>query len=375
MADDYQNSLAQKNIQFSTVTQQTVTPGANYSNIEIFLGTTDAVANFVATPPIAGTALALTAGTYSAIVKGTLLEWLTQFFTSNTNSIAYIIIYTETVTIPIDPATVTAIDAQYATYKDLGFFKFMLHTDISAQVELAKQCAADVLLSQFCMGESDAAVLALPDTTSWTAQVVAAGYDVFSVYHVNGHINGAITQVGLSCGVLNSTGTPIANPLDMIGTLTVTPSGTASGTASLTNLGVAIATILEGKNVNYFETIGDGTGRVTLYGGKTAKGVYAASNWFVQYINFTCDILTANYITQPGGVTFVNNETYQAILLTMTNQLTPFETLGRLSNLKITAPSFAKLSKVSGSIVVPNAWTAQWNESVRKVTVQGTLTI
>ena len=335
------------------------------------------MANFISTPPAAGTATALYASTYSTVVTGTLLAWLQQFFANNTNSVAYVIIYTETSTVPIDAATKLAIDAQYATYKDLGYFKFILHADVSAQIELAKQCYSDPLLSMFCMGVSDAQELVPSSTTSWSAQVLLAGYDAFSIYHANATYNAVIVDLGLALGTLNTTGTPVGNPLDMMATLSITPSGTTNGSLVLTNLTSVQKSTLAGINVGYWLTVGDGTGRSAVFSGKTLKGSVAAAVWFQNYIDYSAQVDTAVYITQLGGASFKNNTTYQAILAILKSTLYPFQNpLGRLTNLQITAPTFAKLPASSGSsITIPNAWVATWNDSVRNVTVQGTLVI
>ena len=110
---------------------------------------------------------------------------------------------------------------------------------------------------------------------------------------------------------------------------------------------------------------------------KPSRRHQAAAVWFQNYIDYSAQVDTAVYITQLGGASFKNNTTYQAILAILKSTLYPFQNpLGRLTNLQITAPTFAKLPASSGSsITIPNAWVATWNDSVRNVTVQGTLVI
>ena len=61
----------------------------------------------------------------------------------------------------------------------------------------------------------------------------------------------------------------------------------------------------------------------------------------------------------------------------MNNTLSLFIDSGSLTNYSNTAPSFANLPKSdsTGTITVPNAWSANFVDSVRTVRVYGTLTI
>ena len=72
---------------------------------------------------------------------------------------------------------------------------------------------------------------------------------------------------------------------------------------------------------------------------------------------------------------FRNNQTYQAILLILTDQVAPFLQFGRLDGFRITAPPFNQLPPSGDEITVPNAWEATYVDEVRSVTVYGTLYI
>ena len=49
---------------------------------------------------------------------------------------------------------------------------------------------------------------------------------------------------------------------------------------------------------------------------------------------------------------------------------------GAIENYRNTAPNFADLPKSNGStIVIPNAWSAEYIDSLRNVVISGTLTV
>ena len=72
---------------------------------------------------------------------------------------------------------------------------------------------------------------------------------------------------------------------------------------------------------------------------------------------------------------FRNNETYQAILLILSDVVKGFIAMGRLAEFTITAPVFSDLPASGDTITVNNAWSARYIDGVREVTVYGTLYI
>ena len=244
-----------------------------------------------------------------------------------------------------------------------------LHNNIPANSALATLCYADTLLSQCWIDANDAQMLVLNSTTSMYGVCHTAGSNPVIVFHQDAAKSGALTQLGLSLATINDTGTPVANSLDYLGTANSTGSGTAGANLSTTD--VATLTAI---NCGFFLTIGDGTGKVALKGGKTIKGDVAAANWTTAYVDFVAAVQTANMFTTLNR--FKNNETYQCILSILANLLHEFANIGRLSTVTITAPAFAQLpASVGDMITVPNAWTAYYNDNVRKAQVQGTLYI
>ena len=86
-----------------------------------------------------------------------------------------------------------------------------------------------------------------------------------------------------------------------------------------------------------------------------------------------CKVRTANFVSRMNK--FRNNDTYQAILLILQDVVKDFIDMGRLDAFALTAPIFENLPAGGDTITVPDAWTADYIDSVRTVTVYGTLYI
>jgi hypothetical protein len=372
MADDFKGSIAQLYITFSTAVVTTVVPGENYYKVMLFAGHVEGAAYFVGTEPAVGVVTELTASTYAALTEGALNTWLSQFFADNVMSTVLVVTYDDsTVTSGAFPAgAVTALTTQFTAYSQRAYFKMMtLHDNIPANSALATLCAADTLLSQCWIDANDAQMLVENSTTSMYGVCHLAGSDPVIIYHPGTTYSPCLTQLGLTLSRLNTTGTPVGNSLDYLSTDAMTASGTAGA-----NLLAADITILNGINSGFVLTVGDTTGAVAVKGGKTIKGNLAGAQWLVSYIDYVCAVKTANYLTQFNK--FKNNETYQGILALLTATLKPFEEMGRLSDLAITAPAFSKLPAAVGDMItVPDAWEAYYNDNVRKTQIQGTLYI
>ena len=371
MAYDFQGSIAQQYIQFAATVVTTVVPGENYYKVMLFMGHSEA-ANSFTSPPAVGVITELNSGNFASSVIGPLLTYLSQFYANNQTTTVYIVVYDDsTVTTGTFPAgAVTALTTQFNAYKERAYFKLMtLHDNILANSALATLCYADTLLSQCWIDANDAQMLVVSSATSMYGVCHLAGSNPVIVYHPDSAKSSALTQLGLSLATLNNTGTPVANSLDYLSTSNTTASGTSGA-----NLNATDVTTLTAINCGFYLTIGDGTGNVALKGGKTIKGDVAAAKWVTQYVDFVAAVQTANMLTTLNR--FKNNETYQCILSILANLLHKFADIGRLSSVTITAPAYAQLpTSVGDMITVPNAWTAYYNDNVRKVQVQGTLYI
>jgi hypothetical protein len=371
MAYDFLGSIAQLFIQFTTQVVTLVVPGENYYKIMLFAGHTEASALLTTVPAIGGST-EITSATYASLTKGRLLTDLTDFFAVNSLTTIIVVIYDDTdVTEGAFPAgAVTALTTQFNLFKDRAYFKMMtLNNNIPANSALATLCYGDSLLSQCWISANDAQMIVEGSSTSMYAVCRAAGSDPVIVYHPTVAKNGALIQLGLSLTFLNTTGTPVGNSLDYLSTDAITPSGTAGA-----NLTAALVTLLGAQYVGFFLTGGDGTGDVALKCGRTIKGNLAAGQWVVAYINYCSAVKVANYLTKMNR--FKNNESYQGILLILQEYLTKFSDIGRLSNVVMSAPTFQNLPSAVGDLItVPNAWSADYNDNVRKANVQGTLYI
>ncbi len=71
-----------------------------------------------------------------------------------------------------------------------------------------------------------------------------------------------------------------------------------------------------------------------------------------------------------------NAATYQILLSGLNRIIGAFLATGAIDNYKNTAPDFANLPTSNGStIVIPNAWSAEYIDSLRNVVISGTLTV
>ena len=394
---DFLGSIAQNYLSFATTYQITANPGQNFENVLLFVGSGEAIAAsgtqgnyFTASglAPAVGALYTVNGNNYTSTVGGPLLAWLTEFFTGNNGlSNVYIAIYDDSTasTTTFPAAAVTALTTQYNAYKMYGYFKLITLGQLAvgtgntaAQLALAGLCQADnTLLSQCWIPTSDSNILTAAAGTI-QAQCKTNGYDAVIVYDANTItagtgtvvVNGCLTQLGLSLGYINNTGTAVGNALDMLATGTVGPSG--ASTTSLTSTQMAA---VAGINVGFFLYLGNTTGMVALRGGKTVLSNLPAAQWVTAYIDYMSAVTTATYLAQYNR--FKNNATYQAILSTVFSFVNLFATIGRLSGQQLTAPPWSTVASLSTgqTITIPNAWTATFNDSVRNVTVNGTLYI
>ena len=143
-----------------------------------------------------------------------------------------------------------------------------------------------------------------------------------------------------------------------------------------TNVTAAAMTNLAKNKTSYLETVGNQTGAVAVIGDQTILGDYFGAEWFKNYFQYVCQVACAEYLTDPVNPKYKNNTTYQGILGIVRAKAQPFIELGILSNFSVTTAPFSSLPASAGNtIVIPNAWSADFNRGVSYVTVQGTLYI
>ena len=185
----------------------------------------------------------------------------------------------------------------------------------------------------------------------------------------------ALYQLGRTLMSVNESGTPVANPLDMqrVTLQNVLPTASTDPT-DLMGASNTYADFFKTVNLNYFKPAGIGNGEIANMGGWTSLGNCACANWIVAYVNFMTRVNCAMVMT--NGKAKKNAATYQILLSGLNRIIGAFLATGAIENYKNTAPNFADLPKSNGStIIIPNAWSAEYIDSLRNVIISGTLTV
>ena len=185
----------------------------------------------------------------------------------------------------------------------------------------------------------------------------------------------ALYQLGRTLMSVNESGTPVANPLDMqrVTLQNVLPTAITDPT-DLMGAGKVYTDFFKTVNLNYFKPAGIGNGEITNMGGWTSLGNCADANWIVAYVNFMTRVNCAMVMTD--GKAKKNAATYKKLLSGLNRIIGSFLATGAIENYRNTAPNFADLPKSNGStIVIPNAWSAEYIDSLRNVVISGTLTV
>jgi hypothetical protein len=371
----FKGSIAQVNVNFPIETVITPMAGENYSRAVIFMDIANAATYLPGVAePAAGDLIELNSNNYGTITGGLLKTWLVPFFTKATTAKVGIAIFdTDTTSGGGDPVPATAPIADvYEAKKMYGYFKFAIEEAAgynALQVSLSNLCKADPLYSVLWIGTDDADVLT--KTSALLSALVSASSNARVVYNSDSTINGALAQLGASLSAANATGTPVGNSVDMLAFNTIDASGAVDESGEHTDLTATQKAALDDQKVGYQTWVGDGTENVVTEGSLYLNGDSVGANWVKAYIEYMCKVKTANYMTRLN--TFRNNQTYQAILLILKDQLRPFQQFGRLDGVLITAPTFENLPQSGDQITVPNAWEATYIDNVREVTVYGTL--
>lgn len=372
MADTFQGSIAQKNVQFPIETVIEPLAGENYSRAMVFIPLSLAETYLPGvTTPAAATLTEVTSSNYGTVTGGLLKTWLVPFFTSAQAGKVGVVIYDD----GEEPADTDTLAAVYEKYKMYAYFKFACAGSEgynALQVALGSLCMADPLYSAFWVGTSDSNVL-----TSSSALISAlnavSGLRYHAVYNPDTAINAALAQLGRSLSVANATGTPVGNSMDNVAFNTIEASGADDDSGKPTNLSATQCTTLDGHKIAYNTWVGDGTENVVTEGSLYNNGDSCGAEWVKAYVTYMCKVRTANLITRMNK--FRNNETYQAILLILSDIVQSFVAAKCLAGFTITAPVFSDLPASGDTITVNNAWSARYIDNVREVTVYGTLYI
>lgn len=372
----FKGSIAQTNVNFPIETVITPMAGENYSRAVIFMDIANAATYLPGVAePAAGDLIELNSNNYGTVTGGKLKAWLVPFFTKATTAKVGIAIFDTDQEGDPDPVPATAPLADvYEAKKMYGYFKFAIEEAAgynALQVSLSNLCKADPLYSVLWVGTNDADLLT--KTSALLTALNGAASTARVIYNADGNINPALAQLGASLATANATGTPVGNSIDMVAFNTIQASAGVDADGEHQNLNATEKAALDDQKVGYQTWVGDGTENVVTEGSLYLNGDSVGANWVKSYIEYMCKVKTANYITRMNK--FRNNQTYQAILLILTDQVRPFLQFGRLDGFTITAPTFENLPKSGDQITVPNAWEATYIDNVREVTVYGTLYI
>ena len=389
MADDFLGSVAQEDVQFITEIVKTVNPGDNFKHLVVYTDHSQIADTslLAAVKDYDGTVVAhfaeVTADSFKNVVKDELLGWLTDYFTAGGNESVFVV-DVEDDDAPYSKARLTAA---YNMTHQIGWFKSiciadaaatdMFHLDPDAAKDLAELCSTDELLSSAPLYPESIALVDGAHADTARIAVDAAGFDAFWVYHLpalqsdGSYVvhNGAMVALGLALSIINGSGTYAGNSFDMVATSAITPSGVDGGPLSPTVQG-----ILKNSNTNYFKYVGDTTGDVDLRGGTTAKGKVMAAEWVKNFCNYYNKVKVANYLSQRN--IYKSPTTYDVVLSILTTTVSKFTDAGsgRLTQYALSAPAYADLpSAAKDEIIVPNAWSAVYQDDVRTVKVYGTL--
>lgn len=218
----------------------------------------------------------------------------------------------------------------------------------------------------------DATVFARPAMVTGTADTANAFVDA------NGDPVGyspALYQLGKTLSSTNASGVPVGNAFDMtaVNFQNVMPTADTS-TDVLVGASAIFADYFEGVRINYFKPVGNGTMQLTNFGGWTILSNCTTAEWIVAYLNFMNRVACATVIT--SGRALKNARTYNELLDAVKANIAGQVKNERITDFKMTAPSFSELPKTNGhTISIPNAWEGVYVDNVRKVKISGTLTV
>lgn len=370
MSDNFKGSIAQKNVQFPIETVIEPLAGENYSRVMAFIPISQGSTYLAGIDGVeSGKLYTLNADNYGNLTSGLLKTCLKPFFNSAPAGIMGVAVYDDG-----EDADLNKIENVYEKFKMYAYFKVGI-TESEAynalQFKLSDLCKPDSLYSDLWIGTSDSNVLT--KQSALITQLVTIKSNARVIYNPDTSINPALAQLGKTLSTANATGTPVGNSIDMVAFGTISPSGATSSDGVVQNLTATQTLALDEQKIGYNTSVGDETNNVVTEGSMTLQGELVGANWIKNFITYMCKVKTANLITRMNK--FRNNATYQAILLILTEQIKGFLDVGRLANYRLTAPTFAELPKSGDTIIVANAWQAEYIDNTRAVTIYGTLYI
>lgn len=398
--NDFNGSVAQQDVSISTDVVRTATVGGNfYENV---LYVTDRFSSFGADTPV-----------YPVVKKSNYADVLDDYsyFTDAEKKIvkgnlASLFAYGTDVKVYIIPST------ELANYKLYGYFTYLdleWNTTDGSDTDYALSAGAEgtitnvktALDKDFTTVLIDMAVdpVNVKGTTTTTtagtlglitafamdatvfarpAMVTGTADDANAFVDANGDPIGfspALYQLGKTLSTTNESGVPVGNAFDMtaVDFQNVMPTADTS-TDVLVGASATFADFFESVRINYFKPVGNGTMQLTNFGGWTILSNCTTADWIVAYLNFMNRVACATVIT--SGRALKNSRTYNELLDAVKANIAGQVKNERITEFKMTAPSFKDLPKTNGhTISIPNAWEGVYVDNVRKVKISGTLTV
>ena len=398
--NDFNGSVAQQDVSISTDVVRTATVGGNfYENV---LYVTDRFSSFGADTPV-----------YPIVKKSNYSDVLDDYayFTSEEKKIvkgnlASLFAYGTDVKVYIIPST------ELANYKLYGYFTYLdlawNPTDGTTTDYALSTSAGTTLTNVKTALDKDftSVLIDMPvdpvnvkgtstETTAGTLGLITAYAMDATVFARPAMVTGtaedsnvfvdatgdpigyssSLYQLGKTLSSTNASGVPVGNAFDMtaVDFQNVMPTADTS-TDVLVGASATFADYFEGVRINYFKPVGNGTMQLTNFGGWTILGNCTTADWIVAYLNFMNRVACATVIT--SGRALKNSRTYGELLDAVKANISGQVKNERITEFKMTAPSFGDLPKTNGhTISIPNAWEGVYVDNVRKVKISGTLTV
>lgn len=399
--NDYKGSVAQQDVNVSTIVKKTLTLGGNYYEAALYV--TNRFSSFGSDTPEYPV---VTKNTYAAIIddyayltsaeKAVIKNNLASLFAYASDITVYIIPHTEIKKYQMR-AYFTYLDLEWHTTKE-GSSDYVLSANSSTMLT---EIAANGIDSDFTALLTDVPVdpTKVSGTSTATTKATinllsAISVDIAAFARpalptgaegtVNAYLDAegvaigyspALYQLGKSVSSLNDSGTPVGSSFDMDAMTQQNVLPTADvDTETLEGANDIFAAFFSEVNVNYFKPVGNGTGDLTNYGGWTLKSNCIGAQWIVAWMNYMNRVACANVLT--SGKAIKNAATYSNLLNCIVQNASKMAKSGRLSEFKLSAPAFTQLPPTNGkTITIPNAWSATYLDNVRKVNITGTMTV
>lgn len=398
--NDFNGSVAQQDVSISTDVVRTATVGGNfYENV---LYVTDRFSSFGADTPV-----------YPVVKKSNYADVLKDYaYFSDAEkkivkgNLASLFEYGTDIKVYIIPST------ELANYKLYGYFTYLdleWNTTDGSETDYAlSTVAGDTLTNIKSALDKDFTTVLIdmpvdPVNVKGTSTTTTAGtLGLITAYAMDATVfarpamvtgtasadnvfvdaNGdpigyspALYQLGKTLSSTNESGVPVGNAFDMtaVDFQNVMPTADTS-TDVLVGASATFADYFEGVKINYFKPVGNGTMQLTNFGGWTILSNCTTADWIVAYLNFMNRVACATVIT--SGRALKNARTYSELLDAVQINIAGQVRNERITEFKMTAPSFDNLPKTNGhTISIPNAWEGVYVDNVRKVKISGTLTV